>query len=56
MKKEEVAKKRTEPCKCCGLIDENGNHIIGYDKTDVDGILEQYWKKGDSLCAECLFK
>lgn len=48
---------RNKPCVMCGEVDEDtGNHIIGYDKTDVDNILNEYYKEGDTLCGDCLFK
>lgn len=54
--KEEILKKRKEPCVMCGYINEDNNHIIGYDKTDVDELLREYYKEGDVLCQDCLFK
>lgn len=56
MRKEEVMEKRKEPCYMCGDVSEEGNHIIGYDHTDVDDILSKYYEDGTVLCRDCLFK
>jgi len=55
-KKEIIPIKRKEPCIMCGEVDKEGNHIIGYDHTDMDKLLEAHYKKGDVLCSNCLFK
>ena len=46
----------------CGEVDEEGNHIVGYDHACTDAEnkhdipLWEYYKLDDTLCGDCLFK
>ena len=54
--KNKISEMRMTPCYMCGVVDEEGCFIVGFDHSDMEDILYKHYKKGTVLCEECLFK